>query len=98
MQGVEPEIHYVSDKPASPHLTQIEYEESLMCNQIDELAQEEKVYQNEGWKKYNFISKHNVDNKNTPHQSKKTNFPVKISPTKETEGQNNQLVIKDLSH
>jgi hypothetical protein len=98
VEGVEPAIHYVSDNPTSPYLTQIEYEESLMCNQIDELAQEEKVYQIEGQKKYNFISKDNVDNKNTPPQSKKIDSPVKISPTKETERQNNQSMIKDLSH
>jgi len=41
VEGVELEIHCAIDKPASPHLTQSEYEEYLMCNQIDELAQED---------------------------------------------------------
>jgi ribonuclease HI len=98
VEGVEPEIHCVTDKPASPHLTQSEYEEYLMCNQIDELAQEDQVYQTEGQKKYNLRSKQNVEKKTTSPQSKKTDVPVKASPTKETEGQNKQPVIKSPAH
>jgi len=52
----------------------------------------------EGQKKYNLRSKNNVDKKNTPPQSKKIDSHVKVSPTKEIERQNNQTMIKDLSH
>jgi hypothetical protein len=82
VEGVEPYIHYFTTKPASPHLTQSEYEEYLMCNQIDELAQEDQVYQTKCHKKYNLRSKKNVEKKNTSPQSKNIDVPVKASPTK----------------
>jgi hypothetical protein len=47
------------DTSISPHLTQSAYEESLICNQLDELCQEEQVNQTEAQNKYNLRSKQN---------------------------------------
>jgi hypothetical protein len=41
-EETDPEIHFLGDTSSSPHLTQYEYEESLMDNQINELSKGEK--------------------------------------------------------
>jgi hypothetical protein len=37
-EEVDQEIHCLGDTVASPHLTQTTYEDSLMCNQLNELS------------------------------------------------------------
>jgi hypothetical protein len=42
-EDIDPEIHCIGDTSPIPHLTQSDYEESLMNSQINDLRKEEKT-------------------------------------------------------
>jgi hypothetical protein len=67
------------------HLTQQEYEDSLISNQFDD--QEEEIFQNEPQKKYNLRSKQSGSKPNAQTQIKKTNTPAKQGPSKSDQHQ-----------
>jgi hypothetical protein len=88
------EIHCLGDTIASPHLTQTAYEESLMCNQLNELSKGEKI--NEAQNKYNLRSKQKDGKPSASTQPKKSDTPSKVvaAPNKETGEQKNHPIIK----
>ena len=93
---VNQEIHCLGDTVASPHLTQITYEEYLMCNQLNELSKGEKV--DEAQNKYNLRSKQKDGKPSTSTQPKKLDTPSKVvvGQNKETGEQNNHPIIKSI--
>jgi len=74
-EEVEQEIHYLGYIVVSPHLIQTAYEDSLICNHLNELSKGEKV--NEAPKKYNLRSKQKEGKPSTYTQPKKSDTPPK---------------------
>jgi len=70
----EPEIHCFGDTPPFPHLTQLEYEESLMDNQLNELSKGEKVDSGQG--RYNLRSNRRTAAPDIPKQSTRIEKPA----------------------
>jgi hypothetical protein len=73
----EDNIHCVGDDTGKSYLTQHDYEEALMIEQIDENSVDNGLFQMEEKNKYNLRSKSNTAQQNAPASPKKIVAPVK---------------------
>jgi hypothetical protein len=73
----------------STHLTQQEYEDSLISSQFDN-GEEEEIFQNEPQKKYDLRPRSDGPKENTPVQNKKAKVSAKQGPTKDTGNKSDQ--------
>jgi hypothetical protein len=73
----EDNIHCVGDDTGKSYLTQHDYEEALMIEQIDEISVDDGLFQMEEKNRYNLRSKSNTAQQNAPASPKKIAAPVK---------------------
>jgi hypothetical protein len=71
---LDPEIHCLGDTPPFPHLTQSEYEESLMDSQLNELSKGDKATGGRG--RYNLRSDKKTTTPDIPEQSTRAEQPA----------------------
>jgi hypothetical protein len=80
----EDNIHCVGDDAGKSYLTQHDYEEALMTEQINEISVDNRVFQIDDGNKYNLRFKSNTSKHSTPSPpSKKIVAPVKQQTQKE---------------
>jgi hypothetical protein len=80
----EDNIHCVGDDAGKSYLTQHDYEEALMTEQINEISADNGVFQTDDGNKYNLRSKSNTAKQSTPAPpSKKIVAPAKQQTQKD---------------
>jgi ribonuclease HI len=82
----DPAVH-LNDSETSPmHVTQQDYEDTLISNQFEEGDADEIVQKEPKRKKYNLRSNSNAPKVDTPVSTKKANNPVKAGISKDSPG------------
>jgi hypothetical protein len=91
-----PEIHYITEAPPFPHLTQSTYEESLMSAQIHELWKEQRAGRTSN--RYNLISRRKEGDLDSSYQPLIAENPTKTTTatTKEKKTQSASPAAREL--
>jgi hypothetical protein len=89
----EDNIHCIGDDAGNSYLTQHDYDEALMSEQINEIAADNGVFQTDDGNKYNLRSKSNTAKQSTlSPPSKKITIPAK-KPTQKDQVLDDQPII-----
>jgi ribonuclease HI len=93
----EDNIHCVGDDAGKSYLTQHDYEEALMTEQVNENSADNSLCQMEDKNKYNLRSKTNTAQQNAPTPPKKIVAPVKQQVQKNQIPDEQQITLKSPS-